>query len=695
MAISDTPIFDFGLRRFRQVYSGKTVAYDHIIKRIRRDKGDPAYDGFLSSPRIPFGDEGVGLELFSYGNSLRFDGTNDFIILDSAITIPAEFTISLWFKSNELEYSGVDMLWGDSTEINNHAWIQDFSFRFRTATGGTFTATTPDLYTQKWVHLCLTRDASNLVTLYVNGSFVFSQVLTGSFNIDRLGSYGAGASLTLQGSLDEVAMWNGYSATIMEAKSLWNYGLGALATSLETQPNHYWRFDEFSGVSTVEAIGGVNGTLNNFTGYYWSLDPFGTRRNVLLSTASTGANNRRIDLDTEIVIPSEFCISFWFRSALTSGGSANMIFGAANTVNDHTFVTDTTIRFRTDLGGSSNFSATIFDRSWHHIFLTRNSSNLVSLYIDGVLIDSLTNIGQFGVGMITNYRSFILPMNGNLAEFAVWNGVSGGLTEAQALFNDGQEIDVSTVIASPDVYYKFDESIGLTAADSSGNGNDGTLTLYDGGYWDSRVPIFDFGNELVLDGINDYVLLGTTVNMSTTSSVNFWIKFQTDFVNRIISDDLNTAVIWTVTDSTIRVYVGGGFQDFTVPTMALGTYYMITVTRTSNDWRVWLNGVESVTGTKTKTGTFAVDTIGRLDSIYTDGTINEIAFWEGYALTQTEIDDLYNGGNGRDARVAVVLSPVARYFKCNETSGTVLYDSSLNEIDGFVSGGAIFQLHNT
>ena len=54
------------------------------------------------------------------------------------------------------------------------------------------------------------------------------------------------------------------------------------------------------------------------------------------------------------------------------------------------------------------------------------------------------------------------------------------------------------------LHYKFDETSGTTAADSSGNGNTGTLTNMAGTEWTAG----KVGGALDFDGSNDYVDLG-------------------------------------------------------------------------------------------------------------------------------------------------------------------------------------------
>mgnify|MGYP001619161724 CR=1 FL=1 len=68
-------------------------------------------------------------------------------------------------------------------------------------------------------------------------------------------------------------------------------------------------------------------------------------------------------------------------------------------------------------------------------------------------------------------------------------------------------------------HWKFDEGSGTTAADSSGNNYTGTLT--NGPTWTTGAV----GNSVTLDGTNDYVSLGTTLDVSALPfTLSAWVN---------------------------------------------------------------------------------------------------------------------------------------------------------------------------
>ena len=84
-------------------------------------------------------------------------------------------------------------------------------------------------------------------------------------------------------------------------------------------------------------------------------------------------------------------------------------------------------------------------------------------------------------------------------------------------------------------YWHFDENNGMTAADSSGNGNTGTLTPILGPLWTTG----KYGSALQFDGVDDGVSAGDGVSLQFTPSSKFsfgaWIKTSDTSWFRIIN----------------------------------------------------------------------------------------------------------------------------------------------------------------
>src|SRR6056297_596327 len=92
------------------------------------------------------------------------------------------------------------------------------------------------------------------------------------------------------------------------------------------------------------------------------------------------------------------------------------------------------------------------------------------------------------------------------------------------VYEVGTDLELDPVNRDPNLvgYWKFDEGSGTTAYDSSGNGNDGTLT--NGPIWSTDAREGNY--SLSFDGVDDYVDVGNSqiLQMDTSFSISFWVK---------------------------------------------------------------------------------------------------------------------------------------------------------------------------
>ena len=122
----------------------------------------------------------------------------------------------------------------------------------------------------------------------------------------------------------------------------------------------------------------------------------------------------------------------------------------------------------------------------HWSFVKDATAGTVSIYVDGVLAQSLTGTGMATINAIggsghaagTQYI-----WNGNIDEVAIWGSA---LTQAQItkIYNTGYAGDLSSL--SPVAWYRFEEGSGTTAIDAGSGGNNGTIN---GATYSTDVPI--------------------------------------------------------------------------------------------------------------------------------------------------------------------------------------------------------------
>lgn len=195
-------------------------------------------------------------------------------------------------------------------------------------------------------------------------------------------------------------------------------------------------------------------------------------------------------------------------------------------------------------------------------------------------------------------------------------------------------------------YYTLDETSG-NASDSVGSN---TLTnigcTYSGGKINNGVNI---GTKLVstispLTGTGDW-------------SVSLWAKTSTSGVSQQLwtlgnsAQATNTlAGLYVYTDNKIQFYVAGANVAKTTSTVAIdGNYHHIVVTKTGDNFVVYLDGISSATGTRSSlnlgTDLHSVGYDNPNSRFPWGGQLDEVGYWS-RALSTTEIASLHNSGAG-------------------------------------------------
>ncbi|REJ97104.1 MAG: hypothetical protein DWQ35_02475 [Planctomycetota bacterium] len=236
-------------------------------------------------------------------------------------------------------------------------------------------------------------------------------------------------------------------------------------------------------------------------------------------------------------------------------------------------------------------------------------------------------------------------------------------------------------------HWALDETSGTTAADSSGAGNDGTLSGTT--FTSSSVSVCPTGSTgLSLDGTNDYVdLPDLDFDYSGGFSIAMWIKPtatpSTHCALLGISNGQDVDDIWFgwVPGTGLEIYISdttdGGttrwLDDLNDPTLDVWHHVAVTVDGSGNA-TMYRNGISIATGyLSLPANTNRTENhIG--DSVWLDhfeGEIDDVRFEAG-VYTAAEVSALYG---------------LLAHWKFDETSGTTFVDSSGNGHDGAFAGG--------
>lgn len=199
-------------------------------------------------------------EASSYSNaySLSFDGSNDSLSLSNSVSFSGACTFSTWINPS---VSGASVFLGAAASNFLYAFINNQNITFAPKIGaGTPTTSGVTISNGSWYHVAIIRDASNNITIYVDGV----SRATGSYS----GTLILPVSLVpisnaYTGLVDEYAIFDSdQSANI---SSLYNSGVPNDISSLS--PLHWWRMGDNDGGTgttiTDQGSGGNDGTINN------------------------------------------------------------------------------------------------------------------------------------------------------------------------------------------------------------------------------------------------------------------------------------------------------------------------------------------------------------------------------------------------------------------------------------------------
>ena len=191
-------------------------------------------------------------------------------------------------------------------------------------------------------------------------------------------------------------------------------------------------------------------------------------------------------------------------------------------------------------------------------------------------------------------------------------------------------------------YWNFDEGSGTTAADSSGNGNAGTIigtTVVPGKIGSARA--FNSSSDMVTVPDNGVVLDPASITMSA------WIYPTLDLVGDIISKNGNSGYRYRRnTAKTATFYDRGGTNAIgSNNTIPLGAWSMLTVTGNASGLKIYINGIldssnNSAYGPGDNADSLYIGVYGPYSEPFT-GNLDDVRVYN-RALSAAEILALYN-----------------------------------------------------
>ena len=561
------------------------------------------------------------------GQGLKFDGSDDYVNV-SNVSFTTSTTWSAWVKktSNTASATFISATEGGREyTLRNDEGGTKFDFVWAYAGEGWGRIISPSTYPiNQWFHVVVTHDTTTL-KMYVNGSLVVSGGATTAASLSgiNIGRRMYDSAYYFPGTIDEVRIYN-RALSAAEVLNLYNTGKAKANVSNAVISNGlvgYWTFD---GATTTwsSATAGITGDLSgNFN--------TGTLTNMSRATSPVigkiGQGLKFDDLNDHIVIgggavfsttdafqPYSGCVWINTSVAATSLGDFISQYDAVDATRWEFGMLGTGGRFRYFKGGSNlaTSAGAVNDGKWHYVCFTKNSSQAVTLFIDGVTDGTGTDSNAFSnattrIGGVAQYYG------GLIDDVRIYNRALSAGEVAQLYKLGAAKVNKSPTSLLTDGlvgYWTFDgatttwssATAGITG-DLSGNFNTGTLTNMNRA---TSPAIGKIGQGLKFDGSNDYVNVGAA-DVSVPCTMSAWVKLSarngntspifgttggSSYSGFQAEQYLSNAVGITVTGVQDYAFASPGY---TVP---LNTWtHLVAVVNSSASATLYVNGLTSGT----------------------------------------------------------------------------------------------------
>jgi len=366
---------------------------------------------------------------------LLFGGTaSDYVDFGNSSTLnPGHARVGFWAKATGLHNKQILLSKWNTASTTDSSWEFGFDnpgrlwYRTRTASGTVFAGqtaadpfTTTDFNDGHWHYIMGLHDGSQS-SLFVDGKLIQSVSLTGNL------SDSGGTTSLLMGQRPHGSAKEPYDGLTGGPMIIANDGVVA----------GRWNIDDGSGGTVTAQVGSIDGTINGTVAWQGSGTPKEARPAHGIKFG--GGTTDDVNLGNSSTLnPESLTVAFWakasgdhsrdvllskWNTASTSDSSYEFGFNSAGSFWFRTRTASGQVFAGKDV--ADPFTATEFnDGEWHHIVGTHDGTTS-SLYVDGVLIEGLTNVGGISdSGGVTDLLLGRRPHSGSAQ--AAYDGWLGG-----------------------------------------------------------------------------------------------------------------------------------------------------------------------------------------------------------------------------------------------------------------------------
>jgi hypothetical protein len=672
-----------------------------------------------------------------YGSGLGF-ASNYATITDSASMRPGvgDFTVGFWVKTPFSTIGGSGswpniILKGLTTSAPSGTWgflgnsnsTNRINFSQSSDAGGSFDVSLSTAALSDGWHYITTRRSGVTTQLYADGVFVSEDTTAGS-NLNSAANFYVGGNTAdttyFSGNVDEIKYYDYARTADQIIEDMNGGGNDADAGGSTIEPLAYWKLDESSGT-----------TINDSSGHGYNL----TRYNAA-AVYNSGKINKAVDFDgsndhlgsDSVSNPFEYAggnmsLSMWVNKDSGEADGGNIICKPWNGSGQYNYCISATSggNVGVSLVGATTWSTSapsvLTSGTWSHLVATIDgTTKAVKIYKDGVLVKSDThNISNwtpssgdgnvaFSIGTLYPYGegwagNTGFSFDGKIDEVKFYNAALSE-DEIEADFNQGKSAVMSfagmNIGGSPDASaiaeycvpgdasscsapigeWKFDEKQATTVNNSSGSGNNATLT--NGPTWTTG----KFGSAAQFDGSDDLALLTSTINLAGNANwtASTWVKTGSASTNSVLSNNNGGPASNDMRVDASKIsyshYSGSWLYEYGTSNIADNKWHYLTWVNHSNQTiDLYVDGKAENMGANSAQSNGPINSIGRNWNSSFNGAIDNVRIYN-YARTPAQIAYEYNRG-----------APIG-WWKFDECQGNLAYDSSGNGNNGTITIGA-------
>jgi hypothetical protein len=535
-----------------------------------------------------------------------FDGTGDWLVTTtSPATLSGSFTIEGWVYITSLAAGRSLVCVGDDNTSTGALFFVNTSGRLAIfGNGGNIlVGTSQTVAVNTWNHIAFVR-SSGTITAYLNGvadstTASNSTAFTGANRIGgELFAGNAGGTIML-GYISNYRLVNG-TAVYTSAFTPPTQPLTAIsgtslltcqsATFIDNSTNNFTI--TVAGNTTPTTVAPFTPTATTGVAYSPSVyggsmyfDGSGDYLTVPPST-TTYLSNRAFTIEAWVYLNANYVVLVSRRAEVSARG----FFLTYGNITDNKF---TFYAGDTD-GGFWNVQLTSTDtfslRQWHHVVITRNSSNVFTLWVNGV--SQATGTASFTIAddtsnlLIGAIDSGNAPMNGYISNLRIITG--------QALYTSNFAPPVSPLIA-------IQNSVLLLNGTSAGVYDSSMMNDYETvGNSNLVTSIKKYGNSsLYFDGTGDYLATNSTLITNFGArpfTIESWVYFNSVSGTRYIMStyqDSGTGWALGLFNSKFNFWATGDGADIVgTTTPVINTWYHLAVSGQTGSIKLFVNGIQ-------------------------------------------------------------------------------------------------------